>query len=56
MIPSGIAPQFTTTISSFFLLLNLWIALATTSFPVPDSPVTSTDMSTGEICIIISNT
>ncbi len=41
-MPSGRAPQLTTTIGLRRRGEAAWIARATTSLPVPDSPVTST--------------
>ena len=46
MIPSGIAPQLTITSSLDARLLPKCNALLTNSFPVPDSPLIKTEIST----------
>ena len=53
IIPAGMAPQLTVTSGSNLRRLFLWIALATISLPVPDSPVTSTEISVGAIWAIV---
>ncbi len=50
----GIAAQFTLIKGLLFLLLLEYISSATTSFPVPDSPIINTVTSVGAIVLISS--
>ena len=56
MIPSGIAPQLTITSSLDARLLPKCNALLTNSFPVPDSPLIKTEISTFATWATISKT
>ena len=50
---SGIAAQLIGTYGCVARGLSWWIVCATSSLPVPDSPLTSTDASVGAACSIM---